>query len=554
MTTTRRHFLRRAGALALSLPLARALSGCTDGRQTGREGANDTSASDDGVDASPGHDAEMADAEVGPLPDYAYDGPLGPEGLFAHGVASGDPLADRVILWTRVSVETATDVFWEMARDLAFSDRVAAGWAVAKPDDDFCVKVDATGLEAGATYYYQFKSLGRTSPKGRTKTAPEGALERMRLAVCSCSNLPAGNFHGYREIGARSDLDLVVHLGDYLYEYGTFPGSDRITEPPHELRTLSDYRLRYAQYRRDRALQEAHRQHPWVVVWDDHEFVNNAARDGGTGHQADDGPWDTRREAAISAWHSWLPVRETPDRHIYRAFRFGDLVHLVMLDTRVWGRDRQVATGTDESVDPARHLLGEAQETWLNRELAGSDARWTVIGQQVMMGQIQIGGVGLNPDQWDGYPAARQRFFDAVKASRVLQNLVVLTGDIHSSWAIDLREDGAPYDPATGAGALGVEIVVPAITSPGSASDGGDVLETFKDELQHILWTNLTDRGYAIVDIDEDRLQAAWHLFAQVEGDYEPSTVGGVFATQHRRPHLAPDTLAPSAEGPPMAD
>lgn len=538
----RRDFLKRAGALALALPALPSLL------------------------AAPGCD----DGGAEPLPEYDYDGPLGPEDLFAYGVASGDPLPDRVILWTRAgrtlhpsaspSDSADLDVYWEVAKDPAFLDRVAAGWLVATAATNHCVKVDAVlPKAAGQTFYYRFKALGRTSPMGRTRLATTGSTERLTFAVCSCSNMPVGYFHAYREIAQRNDLDLVLHLGDYIYEYGT--GRDvpeRAPDPPKELVALDDYRRRYAQYRRDPDLAEAHRQHPWVVVWDDHESANDSARDGAENHdEATEGPWADRKAAAIRAWNEWMPVRATDNGHIYRAFSFGDLVDLVMLDTRLWGRDEQVGSVDSPDIDDAsRQLLGADQEAWLAAQLtasAQSGTRWTVIGQQVMMGQLRAFGYPLNVDQWDGYAPARQRFYDAVKNAD-LENLVVLTGDIHSSWAIDLKEDSATYDPETGDGALGVEVVVPGVTSTGLGASGGDLFETLKAELPHIQWAELSQRGYVLLDLDQDRVQATWYHFARVDEANTASSVGAIYQSQSGTPHFLADT-APAAprEAPPLA-
>ena len=501
------------------------------------------------------------------LPEYDYDGPLGPDDLFAYGIASGDPLSDRVILWTRAgrslhpsddaALSADVDVFWEVARDVAFLDRVAAGWLVATAASNHCVKVDAVLKKAaGQTFYYRFKALGRTSPMGRTRLAPVGPVDRLTFAVCSCSNMPVGYFHAYREIAQRHDLDLVLHLGDYIYEYGT--GRDipeRAPDPPKELVALDDYRGRYAQYRRDPDLAEAHRQHPWVVVWDDHESANDSARDSAENHdEASEGPWADRKAAAIEAWHEWMPVRESDDGHIYRSFVFGDLVDLVMLDTRLWGRDDQVGSVDDVAIDDAtRQLLGADQEAWLATRLGASRARWTVIGQQVMMGQLRAFGYPLNVDQWDGYAPARQRFYDAVKAANV-ENLVVLTGDIHSSWAIDLKEDSAAYDPDTGSGALGVEVVVPGVTSTGLFASGDALFDQIRAELPHIRWAELSKRGYVLLDLDEDRVQASWHHFERVDEAGTASTVGAVYKSGSGTHHLVADTApATPREAPPLA-
>jgi len=378
----------------------------------------------------------------------------------------------------------------------------------------------------------------------------------MTAAVCACSNFAVGYFHGYRDIAARLDLDLVIHLGDYIYEGGTVRDvPERAPLPPNELVTLDDYRRRYAQYRLDPNLAEAHRQHPWVVVWDDHETANDSYKDGAENHsEATEGPWSTRREAAIQAWHEWQPVRESADRHIYRSFVFGDLVDLIMLDTRLWGRDKQApSVDAVEIADTSRQILGADQEAWLNTQLSGASARWTLIGQQVMMAQLRAFGFPLNVDQWDGYLPARQRFYDAVKASN-LENLVVLTGDIHSSWANDLKEDNATYDAVTGEGALGVEIVVPGITSSGLPGGGGDFIDTLLADLPHIRWVDPSRRGYAIVDLDHERVQATWHLFERVDEPSASSSVAAVFAAATGVPHFAEDTArAAPREAPPAA-
>jgi alkaline phosphatase D len=496
MTTSRRAFLSRSGLALAALPLARGLLAC---------------------DAS-------ADAPT--LPEYAHDGPEGPDGLFAHGVASGDPLPDRVILWTRVSTpREAVPVFWEVARDAAFTDRVAAGWTEAVAARDHCVKVDAAGLPPATRLHYRFRVEGRASPVGRTRTAAPEGLAPVRVAVCSCANLTVAPFHAYRELAARDDLDAIVHLGDYLYEYGTSPDADRPAEPTHALRTAADYLQRHAQYKRDPDLQEAHRQHPWIAIWDDHETLNDAHADGADEHDpAQDGPWGDRKAAATRAWWLWMPTRELPEGRLDRALRFGGVVDLLMVDTRLAGRDPQLAIGAPEAEAEDRQLLGAAQEARLFGELAASRAIWTVLGQQVMVAPLRLGGVAINVDQWDGYPAARRRLYEAVLAAPALRNFTVLTGDIHSSWANELRDDaGAP---------VGVELVAPGVTSSGLGDTADQFIAQLRDELPHVRWVDLSRRGYLVASFSPSHLEASWHLFDDLSDPAVASAVGAIWRVE----------------------
>src|SRR5262245_5600294 len=318
--------------------------------------------------------------------------------LFRHSVASGDPLGDRVILWTRVTpppTRSATgpiDVAWQIASDEALTQIVARGTAAAAEEKDFTVKVDAGGLRPGRTYYYAFRAGNERSPIGRTKTLPERGNARMRLASVSCSNYPAGYFNVYRCLANRLDLDAVVHLGDYIYEfangrYGDGSESGRVPIPATEAITLADYRSRYATYRSDIDLQDAHRLHPFIVVWDDHELANDAWSGGAGNHDPSKGDWQTRRMAAYKAYLEWMPVRESAAQGIrlYRSFRFGDLTDLIMLDTRAL-RDQQV-DGRDAAAlaDTRRSLFGAEQEAWFFDQLRASqraDTRWRLLGQQ----------------------------------------------------------------------------------------------------------------------------------------------------------------------------
>ena len=334
--------------------------------------------------------------------------------VFGHGVASGDPLADRVIIWTRVTpsedgVSKEAQVAWVVATDEELTSVVASGTVYTDASRDFTVKVDVTGLSADTTYYYQFAGKdNEVSPVGQTRTLPTGNVESVKLAVCSCSNYPAGMFNVYRDM-AESDADVVVHLGDYIYEYGSneYPTADaqgRVPEPAQEILSLSDYRARYAQYRIDVDLQEVHRVKPFICVWDDHELANDTWKDGAQNHQENEGSFTARRAAAIQAYHEWLPIRSGADQaKIWRAFAFGNLVNLTMLDTRMIARDEPLdfadyitesgldAAGFQQDLaDTSRTLLGAEQQTFAIGSMVNSAATWQVLGQQVLMGRIFI--------------------------------------------------------------------------------------------------------------------------------------------------------------------
>ncbi len=464
--------------------------------------------------------------------------------LFAHGVASGDPLSDRVILWTRVTTDSveAVSVSYVVAKDPELTEVVVEGEAQAEPAVDFTVKVDVEGLSAGTTYYYAFVHAGeRRSTIGRTRTLPEPGAEHVRLAFSSCSNYSYGWFHAYREIAERTDLDVWVHLGDYIYEYDDETYSDltieRRLDPPTETLTLEDYRRRYAHYRKDPDLQEIHRQHPLIVVWDDHEVANNAYKEGAENHTEDEGDYQTRKLAGTQAFVEWLPIRvpqpkgEVPK--IYRSFAFGDLFDLIMLDTRLIGRDLQA--GTDNEGDkgdasiwdaPGREVIGSVQEKWLTDRLSESKARgasWRLIGNQVIFspGRDPRDGTILFADFWDGYRPARDRIADFITGEGI-DNVVFLTGDIHTSWAMDVARDpfdAEQYDPQTGEGSYAVEIVGPSITSEGL--ENNELKDAAPQLLRmgnpHLKLSEVTRKGYVLVDVTPERVQADWYYVKNIK-------------------------------------
>lgn len=459
------------------------------------------------------------------LPDYAWDGPLGPESMFEHGVASGDPLVDGVVLWTRASVPDGefAEVFVEVALDPDFLDRVIAEYHEATANRDYTLKLDVSGLEPGTTYYYRFQCQGRTSPVGRTRTASEGNLARLRLAVFSCSNYAQGYFHAYAHAAAQADLDAALHLGDYIYEYGDGEYGDlRPLDPPTEILTLEDYRRRYSLNRKDEDLQAVHRQHPFITVWDDHESANDAYKDGAENHDDSEGAWPDRLGAARKAYAEWMPYREGTEGQIYRRLQFGDLVDLFMLDTRIHGRDRQAQgpSDTDTIGDESRTLLGDDQEAWLLEGLSNSTARWRILGQQVVMTQLLLsGGTVPNVDQWDGYPGARRRLLQHI-VDEGIENVVVLTGDIHSSWASEVPIDIESYDPETSAGSTVVEFVTPAVSSPGAS-----FLESLVGSNPNIKLLEGSSNGYMIIDVTSDRVQADWYWCSQEQSSVPGETL-----------------------------
>lgn len=486
-------------------------------------------------------------------------------GPFQHGVASGDPLHDRVILWTRITpqalVATAADYQWRIATDPDMRSLVAEGEGSTHAERDFTVKRDVAGLQPNTTYYYQFSHEGWRSEIGRTKTLPQGHIDHLRIGFTSCAWFTQGYFNVYRALAKRQDLDVILHLGDYIYEFGAFIQNpvliNRSHNPNHPIVTLQDYRTRHAQYKTDADLKEAHRQHPFITVWDDHESADNSYHDGANNHDPEtQGDWETRRAAAIQAYFEWMPIRETgldenDEQLVYRNFRFGNLLNLSMLDTRLVGRDKQAVIGDLVTInDPDRRLLGVTQEQWLFNQLSAAqqdNITWKVLGQQVMMGQLLAGAISLNMDQWDGYPAARQRLYDHIKQNGI-SNLCVLTGDIHSSWANDLQED-----PFASSEILGVEFVTPAVTSfcipvkPVADKLAAEVLK----HSPHMHHVDLFHRGYVMLDITHERTQAEWHYVKSVDipaKDY----FAKAFVTQAGNPGLVEvfDVSAPKPSSP----
>lgn len=439
---------------------------------------------------------------------------------FYHGVASGDPLSDRVIIWTRVTTDSSSvDVTWRMATDTNMTNVIDSGIVTTDASEDYTVKVDVDGLNEFSWYYYEFEAYGKYSVRGRTRTLPEGNVDSLRFAIVSCAQYTDGYYNAYAKITERNDVFAVIHLGDYIYEYGggTAP---RDHMPANEIVTLSDYRMRHSQYRLDEDLMRLHQQYPFFAVWDDHETANNSWMNGAENHDAGEGNWMDRKSYGIQAYHEWMPLR-MPDQQdtqrIYRKFRIGDLIDLYMMDTRLEGREEQNGHDTD----PNRTLLGQQQFDWFVNSMDTSTAQWQLMGQQVMFAPLGInspfGGTTYpNDDQWDGYPAERDKIIDSVLINNI-DNFVVLTGDIHTSWGNDIPT--ATYDPATGAGSAGVEFVATSITSQGASFLGplGQLgTGVIQSQNPHMKYIELTQHGYVLLDVNQTRTQGEWWFVDQI--------------------------------------
>ncbi len=431
--------------------------------------------------------------------------------IFQHGVASGDPLQDRVVIWTRVTApgnQESIEVDWEFATDSLFERIIKYGKFTTGPDRDFTVKMDISGLNPGTKYYYRFKSLGETSMIGRTKTASQVTNE-IKLAIVSCSNYEWGYFNAYKRIAERKDLDAVLHLGDYIYEYGTRQYRDstisRFVQPEHEIVSLEDYRTRYAHYRTDPDLQAVHAAHPFITIWDDHEIANDSYVDGAQNHQQEEGDYIQRKGIARKVYYEWLPVRE--DEKLYRKISYGSLMDLVMLDERLEGRTKQLDSLQDPRFnDPSRSMLGEEQLAWFKNTLLSSQAKWKVIGNQVIYSDLRSASGGRNLDSWEGYPIEKQkiaRFFIDEK----IKNAVWVTGDTHTSWAFETMVEPVSEEP------FAVEFGATSVNS-GNWGDGKtseQVAEREKGILEnnpHLKYTNQKDHGYLLLTIKPDQVKA----------------------------------------------
>jgi alkaline phosphatase D len=448
---------------------------------------------------------------------------------FLLGVASGDPLPDRVILWTRLAPEggmpdAPVTVAWEVARDESFKEIVVAGEAIAESTFAHSLHVDATGLAPDSWYFYRFTVGEHVSPVGRARTLPagDGAPERLRFATASCQRFTQGYYTAYKHM-AEEDLDLVIFLGDYIYENGD-EGPVR-SHGGEECFTLAQYRDRYALYRSDEVLRTVHARFPWLVIWDDHEVDNNYADDVSSVGDAD---FMQRRIAGYQAFYEHMPVRVEPpqagDMQLYRSFRWGDLADLFMLDTRQYRTDQlcmdDVGDDCGELETEQGTLLGETQEKWLKDGLVASTAIWRLIGQQIVFSKVDFGGLFVNWDQWDGYPSARQRLLDFF-ASEQLQNVVIMAGDLHVGGMAELNavagDSNAPI--------VAVEIVTTSITSGSETGIPPETIEELVGNVPQIRYFNGHSRGYVSVEVTRTELVARFKVVDTVEAETATITI-----------------------------
>lgn len=483
--------------------------------------------------------------EVAPL----YDSTLRP---FYHGVASGDPLHDRVIIWTRVTpIDSlpSISVRWEIATQKDFSSILHSDTLSTSPLRDYTVKVDVTGLSPGTNYFYRFVAFGKTSMVGETKTLPQEVPDSVRFAVVSCANWEFGYFNAYARIAER-ELDAVIHLGDYIYEYATGKygnkNADRKNLPSHEIVTLRDYRTRYSQYHLDEGLRKARQHHPFITVWDDHEVANDVYISGAQNHQPEEGDFMTRKQAATKAYYEWMPVRE--GEKLYRSFSYGNLCDLIMLDERLEGRVKPL----DSLEDPAyaneyRTMLGQQQLDWFEAELKNGQS-WKVIGNQVMFTPLDQHAVnpnqGVNLDSWGGYPLERNKIADFLQ-SNAIRDVVFLTGDTHASWAFEVINDARTSSNKSTKSPFAVELGTTSVSSGNAneyASDA-EVIEREKKLLRsnpHLKYTNQRDHGYLLLTLTQQRATAQWFFVASLLNIDSTERLDKTFNIQRGKAKLLP--------------
>jgi alkaline phosphatase D len=501
---------------------------------------------------------------------------------FYHGVASGDPLSDRVIIWTRVTPDTPGIIngTWRVSSDTSMSDTVAIGSFTTDSSRDYTVKIDVSGLNSNTTYYYVFTALNANSLIGRTKTAPlSNEANHLKFGVVSCSNFEAGYFNAYARLGERNDIDAVIHLGDYIYEYptgaygdSTIQNSGRVHDTVETV-SLAQYRSRYSLYRLDKDLRLAHQQHPFINIWDDHESANDAWENGAENHDSSEGSWAVRKAISKQAFFEWIPIRDNNQDSIYRVLNYGNLVDLIMLDTRIEGREEQINDVTNPAMySPTRTMLGNDQKSWFLNALSNSTAKWKIIGNQVIFSEFHVGWAAQSPatpaqtesiflDIWDGYPSERLNIINFIENNNI-DDVVFLTGDFHSTFAFDVADSvtnpnlfyspTANYNRATGAGSVAVEFATPSISSANFDENIGVQTATIF-ELQinnplpttaqnipnpHLKYVDLDQHGYFILDVKNDSVQANWYFSSILDSSSTTETFGNSLYSKTAENHL----------------
>ena len=481
---------------------------------------------------------------------------------FNHGVASGDPLKDKVILWTRVtpSQPGPIEVILEISERKNFSRIVFSKKLKTSSLKDYTIKYDflaSNYCDSDKGFFYRFRVGDVASEIGKSKTFSSNTL-KAKIGIFSCSNYPAGYFNAYQAAAARNDLDLWIHLGDYLYEYpmGGYATTKaeklgRVPSPLHEMITLADYRERHAQYKLDLGSQALHKNAPLIAVWDDHEFSNDTWKRGAENHSEDgaEGDFYSRRSAAIKAYYEWMPIREQKNkRKIFREFTIGKLIHLIMLDTRQYARDKQIqpkdylgksgfnqAKFYNDLNSKDRDLLGFEQLSWIENRISKSSAVWTILGQQVLMTKLKFPdlskmiktedipsfvkpylkflglGIPSNLDAWDGYPEERKRLYKLMSDSK--KHFISLAGDTHNSWVSELQNHNGEK--------VGVELGTPSVTSPGITDvlnlNEREFVENIVEINKELQWMDPTNRGFLSLEIKEDSILATFNYIKELD-------------------------------------
>ena len=530
---------------------------------------------------------EIVDPDVlpEPLPVPILDPDPEPISWFIYGVASGDPQQDSIVLWTMLNSELSAarreasstevpslEVLCELSEfaDESFESPLQTAVVETNAEIGYSVKVIVSSLQADTKYRYRFSVLDPDdinndqstriySHVGETRTLPTNADE-IKLAVCSCANYSSGYFHVYRHLSLQDDLSVVLHLGDYIYESASL-GEEfgRTLANPVEARDIPSYRARYAEYRLDPDLQALHRKHPMIAVWDDHEFDNNANAEDSSSSSGE--AWALRKQEAKQVYHEWMPTAVTAEEVLYRRFSLGGIADLFMLDTRVEARSPQLTRAQfRQRFDENRQLLGAEQERWLHDGLSQSTAPWKLLGQQVMMSPLQLRGsleserdnaILLNTDSWDGYAADRTRLYEHIKQEEV-EGVVVLTGDIHTSWAAELSinpNDPMYYEPIAPElgdslddpkGALAIELVTPSVTSRSLSLINDTIINALNAANPHFKWYELTKKGFIRLTLNQQELIAKWCLVDSVSEDSIP---GLIYAKELKCKSLKPGMM-----------
>ena len=481
---------------------------------------------------------------------------------FNHGVASGDPLEDRVILWTRVTPQQAgpVEAILEISEDENFSKIAYSKKLRTSSLSDYTIKYDFLAkqyCDSDKGFFYRFRAGSSISEIGKSKTFSKNTVSA-KIGVFSCSNFPAGYFNAYQAAAEKNDLDLWLHLGDYLYEYpmGGYATDNaeklgRTPSPMHEMITLSDYRQRHAQYKLDQGSIALHKHAPLIAVWDDHEFSNDAWKRGAENHSEDgsEGDFYARRSAAIKAYYEWMPIREQQNkRRIFREFKIGKLIHLIMLDTRQYGRDKQLqpkdylsesgfnqAKFYNDLNSKNRELLGAEQLSWIENSVLKSNAAWTIFGQQVLMAKLKFPdiskmlkteeipnflkpylkflglGIPSNLDAWDGYPAARNSLYKLMKNAK--KKFISLAGDTHNSWVSELENQSGKK--------VGIELGAPSVTSPGITDilnlDQNKFVDSIVKINKELQWMDPSNRGYLFLNCMENKIIASFNFIKELD-------------------------------------